>query len=164
MQRVYVAYQCPALPSRTHSCLPRTWSPAPQEFHYLWTAPLEAAAILALLGYLTSDAMLPGLAVLFIVSTAVQLFSRTAMLLRAHMDTGLQHCRQVPFASCQGMSTDAQDFQVCRHSSGWVTSLLAAACTRQTLLLHAGGALSGAWLPPAALATCSDTHTRFPGN
>ncbi|KAG2500519.1 hypothetical protein HYH03_001296 [Edaphochlamys debaryana] len=38
-----------------------------QEFHYLWTAPLEAAAILALLGYLTGDSMLPGLGAILIV-------------------------------------------------------------------------------------------------
>ncbi len=57
---------CPAISSPFLSAV----LAPPQEFHYLWTAPLEAAAILALLGYLTSDAMLPGLAVLFIVSTA----------------------------------------------------------------------------------------------
>ncbi len=39
----------------------------PQEFHYLWTAPLEAAAILSLLGYLTNDSMLPGLGVILLV-------------------------------------------------------------------------------------------------
>ncbi|KAG2500538.1 hypothetical protein HYH03_001315 [Edaphochlamys debaryana] len=38
-----------------------------QEFHYLWTAPLEAAAILSLLGYLTGDSMLPGLGAILIV-------------------------------------------------------------------------------------------------
>ncbi|GIL86269.1 hypothetical protein Vretimale_13733 [Volvox reticuliferus] len=37
------------------------------EFHYLWTAPFEAAAILALLGYLTKDSMLPGLGVILLV-------------------------------------------------------------------------------------------------
>ncbi len=37
------------------------------EFHYLWTAPLEAGAILGLLGYLTGNAMLPGLAVILLV-------------------------------------------------------------------------------------------------
>ncbi|GLI68304.1 hypothetical protein VaNZ11_012665 [Volvox africanus] len=37
------------------------------EFHYLWTAPFEAAAILALLGYLTNDSMLPGLGVILLV-------------------------------------------------------------------------------------------------
>ena len=37
------------------------------EFHYLWTAPFEAAAILALLGYLTQDSMLPGLGVILLV-------------------------------------------------------------------------------------------------
>ncbi|GLC48313.1 hypothetical protein PLESTB_000082600 [Pleodorina starrii] len=37
------------------------------ELHYLWTAPLEAAAILALLGYLTNDSMLPGLGVILLV-------------------------------------------------------------------------------------------------
>ena len=47
-------------------CLPPLPLPR-QEFHYLWTAPLEAAAILALLGYLTGDAMLPGLGVILLV-------------------------------------------------------------------------------------------------
>ncbi|GLC36807.1 hypothetical protein PLESTM_000504000 [Pleodorina starrii] len=37
------------------------------EFHYLWTAPFDAAAILALLGYLTNDSMLPGLGVILLV-------------------------------------------------------------------------------------------------
>ncbi|KAG2426904.1 hypothetical protein HXX76_012691 [Chlamydomonas incerta] len=37
------------------------------EFHYLWTAPFEAAAILALLGYLTRDSILPGLGVILLV-------------------------------------------------------------------------------------------------
>ncbi|KXZ54551.1 hypothetical protein GPECTOR_4g616 [Gonium pectorale] len=37
------------------------------ELHYLWTAPLEAAAILSLLGYLTGASMLPGLGVILLV-------------------------------------------------------------------------------------------------
>ncbi|PNH10694.1 Multidrug resistance-associated protein 1 [Tetrabaena socialis] len=37
------------------------------EFHYLWTAPFEAAAILSLLGYLTNNSMLPGLGVILLV-------------------------------------------------------------------------------------------------
>ncbi|KAG2424609.1 hypothetical protein HXX76_014334 [Chlamydomonas incerta] len=37
------------------------------ELHYLWTAPLEAAAILALLGYLTGESILPGLGVILLV-------------------------------------------------------------------------------------------------
>jgi ATP-binding cassette, subfamily C (CFTR/MRP), member 1 len=38
------------------------------EIHYLWTAPLEAAAILGLLGYLVGVYSLPGWGVIIIVS------------------------------------------------------------------------------------------------
>ena len=48
------------------ACPPRPRPPL-QEFHYLWTAPLEAAAILALLANLTGDSMLPGLGVILLV-------------------------------------------------------------------------------------------------
>ena len=47
--------------------LPPPAAPCPQELHYLWTAPLEAGAILGLLAYLTGTAMLPGLGVILLV-------------------------------------------------------------------------------------------------
>ena len=40
---------------------------AVQEFHWLWTAPLEASGIVVLLGIMTGTNMLPGLGVILLV-------------------------------------------------------------------------------------------------
>ena len=61
------ALPLPLLPPLLTSPRDHPRPPNLQEFHYLWTAPLEAAAILGLLGYLTNNAMLPGLGVILVV-------------------------------------------------------------------------------------------------